>query len=91
MNKPKKIPIRKCVVTNERFPKGELIRVVRTPNGEVIIDLTGKANGRGAYVSKKVETINLAEKKKILDRALEVDIDKSIYDKLRDIVGGKLE
>ena len=47
--KTRKIPMRTCVVTREKLPKGELIRVVRTPEGEVIIDETGKANGRGAY------------------------------------------
>lgn len=48
----KKIPMRKCVVTQERFPKKELIRVVRTPEGQVEIDLTGKRNGHGAYMQK---------------------------------------
>ena len=48
--KVKKIPTRSCVVTREKYPKGELIRVVRTPEGNVVIDLTGKQNGRGAYL-----------------------------------------
>ena len=48
----KKIPMRKCIITNERFPKKELIRVVRTPENEVVVDLTGKMNGRGAYLKK---------------------------------------
>lgn len=91
MNKPKKIPMRKCLVTNERFPKNELFRVVRTPEGQIIIDLKGKANGRGAYLSKNLDAINLAEKKKVLDRELETSVDKSIYDELRKLIGESIE
>lgn len=91
MNKPKKIPMRKCIVTNERYPKNELIRIVRTPEGLVTIDLKGKVNGRGAYVSKNIEVINLAEKKKVLDRELEIAVNKEIYDKLRQLVGENIE
>ncbi|MBP3853481.1 MAG: YlxR family protein, partial [Erysipelotrichaceae bacterium] len=65
----RKIPMRKCVVTQERFPKMELIRVVRTPENTVEVDPTGKKNGHGAYVSKKAETIALAKKNKALERA----------------------
>ena len=74
--------MRKCVVTQERFPKMELIRVVRTPEGEIVVDPTGKQNGHGAYVSKKAETIELAKKNKALDRALESKIDDSVYEEL---------
>lgn len=91
MNKPKKIPMRKCLVTNERFPKNDLFRVVRTPEGQIIIDLKGKANGRGAYLSKSLDAINLAEKKKVLDRELETSVDKSIYDELRKLIGESIE
>ncbi len=91
MNKPKKIPMRKCLVTNERFPKNELFRVVRTPEGQIIIDLKGKANGRGAYLSKNLDAINLAEKKKVLDRELETSVDKSIYNELRKLIGESIE
>lgn len=78
----KKKPTRKCVVTNEVFPKEELFRVVRTPSGEVILDMTGKANGRGAYVSKSEETIELARKKKVLDKSLEVNVPDEVYDRM---------
>lgn len=78
----RKIPMRKCVVTQERFPKMELIRVVRTPEGEIVVDPTGKQNGHGAYVSKKAETIELAKKNKALERALESKIDDSVYEEL---------
>lgn len=78
----KKIPMRTCVVTKEKYPKKELIRVVRTPEGNVIIDLTGKSNGRGAYVKREKEVIEKARKSKILQRALEVEIEDKIYDEL---------
>ena len=87
MNKPKKIPLRKCVATNEQFPKKELIRIVRTPEGEVKIDLVGKMNGRGAYLSRSLKAIEIAEKKKILDRHLEVNVPNSIYNELRQLIG----
>ena len=91
MNKVKKIPMRKCVVTNEQFPKKELIRVVRTPEGDIIIDPIGKANGHGAYLSKSLKTIETAQKKKILDKVLETQVPDSIYDELRKIVGDAVE
>ncbi len=82
----RKVPMRKCVVTQERFPKKELIRVVRTPEQTIEIDVTGKKNGHGAYVSKKIETIELAKKNKALQRALEHEIPDEIYDELIRIV-----
>lgn len=83
----RKIPMRKCVVTQQRFPKKEVIRVVRTPEKEIVVDLTGKRNGHGAYVSRRKETIELAKKNKALNRALEQDIPDEIYDQLMEIVG----
>ena len=80
--KKRKIPMRTCVITKEKLPKRELIRVVRTPLGEIIVDETGKANGRGAYIKKDKETIEKARKSKILDRHLEVAIKDEIYDEL---------
>lgn len=80
--KVKKIPLRKCVVTNERFEKKQLIRVVKTPEGTVTIDLTGKANGRGAYLSKAANVILEAKKTKVLERHLETKIPDEIYDEL---------
>lgn len=78
----RKIPMRKCVMTNERFPKKELIRVVRTPEGEVVIDITGKKNGHGAYIQKSKETFEKAKKNKALARALEIEIPEEIYTQL---------
>lgn len=82
----KKIPLRKCVATQEQLPKKELIRVVRTPEKEVKIDTTGKMNGRGAYLKKSVEAIEIAQKKRILNRALEVEVPESIFDELRALI-----
>lgn len=90
MNKPKKIPMRKCLATNVQYPKNEMFRIVRTPEGTVIIDLKGKANGRGAYLSKSLEAISLAEKKKVLERELEISVDKSIYEELRKLIGDSI-
>lgn len=80
--KPKKIPMRTCVVTHEKYPKKELIRVVRTPEGTVVVDETGKQNGRGAYLKKDKEVIEKARTTKVLERHLETNIDNSIYEKL---------
>ena len=79
---PKKIPMRKCVVTNERFPKGELLRVVRTPEGNVEVDTTGKKNGHGAYLKKDLEVLAKAEKSNALSKALEMDIPEEFWEEL---------
>lgn len=86
---PRKVPMRKCVVTQERFPKKELIRVVRTPEGTVEIDLKGKRNGHGAYIQASRETLEKARKKGALKRALEIDIPDEIYDELEAIIGDR--
>ena len=78
----KKIPIRRCLATNQPFPKKEMFRIVRTPDGNVIVDDTGKANGRGAYLSKSKEAIMLAKSKKLLDKHLEVAVGEEIYAQL---------
>ena len=82
----KKIPLRKCVATGEMHPKKEMIRVVRSKEGEVSVDLTGKKSGRGAYVSKTEEAIAIARKKKVLDSQLETKIPDEIYDELTRVV-----
>lgn len=80
--KVRKIPMRTCVVTHEKLEKKDLLRVVRGVDGNVFIDDTGKANGRGAYVKKDKEVIEKARKTKALERHLEVKIDDNIYDEL---------
>lgn len=82
----KKIPLRTCVITKERCPKQELIRVVRTPEGTIIIDASGKANGRGAYLKLDLEVIEKAEKNKILDRQLQVEVPSQIYEELKKLI-----
>ncbi len=84
--KAKKIPMRSCVVTREKCAKKDLIRVVRTPEKEVLIDLNGKMNGRGAYIKKDLSVIDKAMKTKVLDRHLEVNVPDSIYEKLKQII-----
>ena len=84
--KVKKIPMRICVVSKERFPKNELLRIVKTPEGEVKVDLTGKLNGHGAYIKKDEEILNKAIKTKALENHLECTIDESVYEEIRKII-----
>jgi len=84
--KTKKIPMRSCVVTREKYPKGELIRVVRFTDGNVYVDLNGKMNGRGAYLKKDIEVIEKAYKNKILNKILEVEVPDNVFEELRLIV-----
>lgn len=82
----RKIPMRTCIVTKEKLPKVDLIRVVRTPEGEVKIDETGKQNGRGAYLKKDAEVFKRAKTSKILNRHLEVEIPDAIFEELENYV-----
>ena len=84
--KVRKIPERTCVVTREKFPKMELLRIIRTPEGNVEVDLTGKKNGRGAYIKKDLNVLELAKKNKALEKHLEVNIPDSIYDEIKEII-----
>lgn len=79
----KKIPMRTCIVTKEKLPKKELIRIVRTPEGTVVIDETGKQNGRGAYLKKDILVYEKAQKSKILNRHLEVEVPDTIFEDLK--------
>lgn len=81
--KQKKVPMRTCVVTKEQALKKDLIRVVRTPEGNIILDVTGKANGKGAYLKRDLEVVEKAKKSKALDRALAVSVPDDIYEELR--------
>lgn len=84
--KVKKITLRTCVVTKEALPKKELLRIVRTPEKSVIVDESGKANGRGAYIKKDLEVLEKAKKSKILEKRLECSIDESLYEKIKNII-----
>ncbi len=84
--KQRKIPMRTCVVTKEKYEKKDLIRVVRTDTGNVEVDLTGKKNGRGAYIKKDLDVLNKAIKSKVLDKHLEVIVPDTIYEELKNII-----
>ncbi|KIL44926.1 RNase P modulator RnpM [Jeotgalibacillus soli] len=86
MSGNKKIPLRKCIATNEMKTKKEMVRIVRSKEGDVSIDVTGKKSGRGAYLSKDKEAILKAKKKNILSGHLQAKIDESIYDELLALV-----
>ncbi len=78
----KKIPMRTCIVTKEKCEKRDLLRIVRTPEKEIIIDESGKANGRGAYLKKDKDVILNAKRTKILEKTLEVSIPDNIYEEM---------
>lgn len=78
--------MRKCVATGEMRPKKELVRIVRSKEGEVSVDPTGKKSGRGAYLSKEKEAVMLAKKKNVLANHLETSIDDSIYEELLELI-----
>lgn len=80
--------MRRCLATNQSFPKKDLLRIVRTPEGEVKVDLTGKLNGKGAYISKSLEALELAKKKKVLSRALETEIKEEVYEEILKVING---
>ena len=78
----KKIPMRKCLGCQEMKPKKELIRVVRSPEGQVTLDFKGKAPGRGAYVCPEMQCLKKAMKAKALERAFSAEIPQTVYDGL---------
>ncbi len=84
--KNRKIPMRSCVVSREKLPKSELLRIVKTPDGNVLVDASGKLNGRGAYIKKDIDVLNKAIKNKILEKQLETTISLDVYDEIRKII-----
>ncbi|MBQ6367450.1 MAG: YlxR family protein [Erysipelotrichaceae bacterium] len=83
----KKIPMRRCVATGESCPKKELLRIVRTPEGTVEVDPTGKRNGKGAYLKKDLQALEIAKKRNALGRALEVEISDEVYEAIKKEIG----
>lgn len=77
-----KVILRTCIATREKLPQGELIRVVKTPENKVKIENGQKIMGRGAYIKRSEEAIQLVKKKRLLEKALKVKVDDSIYDEL---------
>lgn len=84
--KQRKIPLRTCVISKEKLPKQELLRVVKTPEGEIKIDVTGKLNGRGAYIKKDLLVLEKARKSKVLERHLECQIPDNVYQEIKEIL-----
>lgn len=80
--------MRKCLASGESVPKKDLLRVVRTPEGEVKVDTTGKLNGKGAYLKKSLEALEIAKKKNLLSRALEVNVDEEVYKEIEKVING---
>ena len=78
--------MRTCIVTREKLPKGQLVRIVRTPEGTVVIDTTGKTNGRGAYLKKDLQVIEKAMTSKVLNRALETEVPSEVFEQLKELV-----
>ena len=78
----KKVPLRMCVVTRNREDKRNLLRIVKDQENNVFVDVTGKQNGKGAYITKSKEVLEMAKKNKALDRALECEIPASIYEEI---------
>lgn len=82
MVKTKKVPLRKSLVSNEQFPKKDLLRIAYNKEGEISIDPTGKAHGRGAYIAILNEEAQSAKKKHVFDRAFSAKIEDEFYDEL---------
>lgn len=88
MNQVKKIPMRQCMGCNEHKPKGELIRVVRSPEGEIMLDFTGRKNGRGAYLCRNTACLRRAAKSHRIDRVLECTIPDTVYEDMAKEIEG---
>lgn len=82
----KKIPLRKCIVTGEKLPKKELLRIVKNKEGQVFPDITGKAAGKGAYIKKDLTVLDKAKNKKIIERVLDTKIDEKVYNQIEEII-----
>lgn len=88
--RPRKIPMRQCTGCGERKEKRELIRIIKTPEEEIVVDFTGKKNGRGAYICNSTDCLKLARKRKSLERSLKIVVPDEIYEKLeKEMMGGE--
>lgn len=87
MQKQKKIPQRKCIACQDRDAKRDLVRIVKNKEGQIFLDKTGKANGRGAYICNCVECLNKAIKIKALSRAFKMEVPEEVYESLRKEIG----
>lgn len=84
--KQRKVPMRKCVISNEMKPKKDMVRIVRSKEGDVTIDPSGKKNGRGAYVSVEPELVEDGKNRDVLSYALNVEVTPTFYDELYEYV-----
>ena len=84
--KNRKIPLRTCVITKEKLPKKDLLRIVRTPDKKVVVDETGKINGRGAYIKKDISVLEKIKNSNILENRLECSIDESLYEEIKKVI-----
>lgn len=84
--KVKKTPQRMCVITHEKCDKKDLIRIVRAKDGSVSVDITGKMNGKGAYIKRDLDVLKKAIKSKALEKHLEISINDDIYNELEKII-----
>ncbi len=84
--KIRKEPMRSCIVTREKLPKKELLRIVRGSDGVVSVDMTGKVNGRGAYIKKDIDVLEKAIKSKIFVKVLETTISDKVYEDIKNII-----
>ena len=82
--KVRKIPTRRCTGCGEHFPKSELIRVLRLPEGDIVLDLTGKLSGRGAYICKSAACLKKARKTRRIESSLECQVPEEIYNKMEE-------
>ena len=82
----KKIPLRTCMGCNEKKPKKELVRIVKNKDGEIFMDRTGKADGRGAYICDQIECLEKVIKSKRLEKVLETQIPEEVYNNLRGVI-----
>ena len=87
--KERRIVLRTCVVSKEQFEKKDLIRIVRNKEGEIFVDETGKQNGRGAYIKRDLEVLELAKKNKALDRALDIEVPEEVYERIEKVIKKK--
>jgi len=85
----KKLPERTCMACNKQVPKNELLRIVKSKDGTIDVDLTGKKNGRGAYICKNEECLNKIIKTKRLEKIFENEISNEIYETIRGVISGK--
>lgn len=81
-----KVPMRRCIVTGESFPKKDLLRIVKTPEGELKVDPTGKLNGKGAYIKKSIEVIDLLQKNITLEKTFGIKVNDSIYEDIKKVL-----